>query len=320
MTMTGLRTSSIEPFMAPAHAPATGDFVPGEEWFAARRASFGPVSLDIGVGPLRFRLDGMSATQADALAARYRPFVEGLPPGAPVDLTLHLGPAGVPEFLRLPPGGSETYRMERRSGPGLRDVWSYEFAARLSLRRREADLALVAESGHLFDRGLENYLRALTASLILDRGGLLVHSAAVVHGGRGYLFFGPSGSGKTTVTLLSPRHTILSDDLAMVLPAHQGFVVAGIPFGMAHHHVPDSKESFPLAGLFRLIQSNRVAREPLRGGRALAELSSCLPFVMQETVEARQALANAGCVLDAVKAWRLLFRKDDAFWQVIEEA
>jgi hypothetical protein len=318
--MTGSRTISIEAPTRAALVPRGDDFVPGDEWFAVRRASFGPCSIDIGVGPLRFRLDGMSATQAELLATRYRPFVEGLPAVATADVTLHLSPAGVPEFLHLPSGGSETYRMERRSGPGTRDVWSYEFAARLSLTRSEADLALVAGSGHLFERGLENYLRTLTASLILDRGGLLVHSAAVVRGGRGYLFFGPSGSGKTTVTLLSARDTILSDDLAMVLPSDDGFVIAGIPFGMAHHHVPDTNASFPLVALLRLVQSNQVSRQRLTGGRALAELSSCLPFVMQETIEATQALANAGRVLDAVDAWRLSFRKDDAFWQVIEEA
>jgi len=117
----------------------------------------------------------------------------------------------------------------------------------------------------LFDRGLENYLRTLTASLILDRGGLLVHSAAVVRGGRAYLFFGPSGSGKTTVTRLSPRDMVLSDDLALVLPAREGFVVAGIPFGMAHHHVPDTNDSFPLVALLRLVQSKDVLRQRLEG-------------------------------------------------------
>jgi hypothetical protein len=210
--------------------------------------------------------------------------------------------------------------MDRRSRSGVRDVWSYEFAGRLSLSRREADLALVEESGAQFDRGLENYLRTLTASLILDRGGLLVHAAAVVRGGRGYLFFGPSGSGKTTVTRLSPRDTVLGDDLALVLPAREGFVVAGIPFGMVHHHVPDTNDSFPLVALLRLVQSKDVLRQRLEGARALAELVSCLPFCMQDQTEAVRALENAGRILVAAPAWRLFFREDEAFWKVIEEA
>lgn len=296
------------------------DFVPGDEWFATPREMFGSAFLDLEVGPLRFSLKGLSATQAERLHGRFSPFIANRATADAPDLTLHLRRADRAHFLRPPAGRHEIYRMDRRSWEDVRDAWSYEFAGRLSLSRHEADLALVEESGAEFDRGLENYLRTLTASLILDRGGLLVHSAAVVRNGRGYLFFGPSGSGKTTVTRLSPRDTVLSDDLALVLPDRQGYAIAGIPFGMAHHHVPDTNESFPLVGLFRLVQSKEVLRRRQEGARALADLASCLPFVMQEKTEAASALQNAGRLLGAVHAWRLLFREDDAFWKVIEEA
>jgi hypothetical protein len=315
--MTGARPISIERYRTASLTSSDDDFVPGDEWFDVPREPFGSGSIDLGVGPLRVRLDGLSALQAELLRTRFRPFVVAAPAAA--DLTLHLTRAGRARFLRLPAGRHEIYRMGRRAASDFRAVWSYEFAARLSLSRREAGLALVEETGPLFDRGLENYLRTLTASLVLDRGGLLVHSAAVVRGGRGYLFFGPSGSGKTTVTLLSRHDMVLSDDLALVLPAQRGFVVAGIPFGMAHHHVPDTCDTFPLVALLRLVQSKEVRRQPLEGARALADLSSCLPFVMQERNEAARALDNAGRLLDAVHAWRLFFRKDDAFWKVIEE-
>ena len=320
MTMSGSGALSIESRTPAEPSAPDGDFVPGEEWFAAPREPFGSASVDLGVGPLRFRLDGLSVPQADRLSARFRPFMaQRAAPAAP-DLTLHLGRAGRSWFLRPPAGRHEIYRLDRRSRSDARDAWSYEFAGRLSLSRRAADLALVEESGALFDRGLENYLRTLTASLVLERGGLLVHAAAVVRDGRGYLFFGPSGSGKTTVTRLSPGDTVLSDDLALVLPAGNGFAVAGIPFGMAHHRVPDTNDSFPLVALLRLVQSKDVLRQPLAGARALAELSSCLPFCMQDRSEAARALENAGRLLGAVPAWRLFFREDDAFWKVMEEA
>jgi hypothetical protein len=320
LAMTEARAVSMETRAASALAVPDGDFVPGDEWFAAPRQSFGAAFLDLDVGPLRFRLDGLSGTQAEQLRARFSPFVADRSAAGAPDLALHLRRADRTHFLRLPAGRHEIYRMDRRFMADVRDVWSYEFAGRLSLSGREADLTLVEESGALFDRGLENYLRTLTASLILDRGGLLVHSAAVVRGGRGYLFFGPSGSGKTTVTRLSPHDTVLSDDLALVLPDGQGYSIAGIPFGMAHHHVPDTNQSFPLGGLLRLVQSTEVVRRRLEGAVALADLASCLPFVMQERTEAARALENAGRLLGAVPAWRLHFREDDAFWKVIEEA
>jgi hypothetical protein len=300
-------------------APVGVDFVPGVDWFSGPREPFGAESLRVAVGPLTFGLEGLARDQADLLRSRFRTFVEEGTARPGLDLSLRLTRAGVPAFLALPSGRHEVYRMGRRSRDGAQDVWSYEFAGTLSMSRRRAELALVEASGPLFDRGLENYLRTLTASFILGRGGLLVHGSGVVRGGRAHVFFGPSGSGKTTVTHQSPRDIILSDDLTLVVAQPEGFRAAGIPFGMAHHHVPDTTESFPIASLCRLVQSPETRRERLEGALALAELASCLPFVMEDRAEAARALDNAGRLLDRVAAWHLFFRKDDSFWSVIEE-
>jgi len=301
-------------------ARSGADFVPDEGFFSRVRPGFGPHVIGLRIGPLRVRLEGLALQQSESLTTRFRPFLEGGRAGAMPDLTVRLTRAGVPAFLALPASGSEVYRMGRRSSPGTRECWSYEFAGRLSTSRREAELALVASSGPLFDRGLENFLRPLTASFILERGGLLVHGAGVVRDGQAYVFFGPSGSGKTTVTHLSPRDVILSDDLTLVIAEPGGFRAAGIPFGMSHHHAPDTNESFPIAALVRLVQSPEVRRERVTGARALAEVASCLPFVNQEGGEAAVALEAADRVLQQVPVWRLFFRKDDSFWKVIQES
>jgi hypothetical protein len=296
------------------------DFVPDEEFFGRSRPAFGIASLGLSVGPLLLRLEGLSADQKATLALRFRPFIAGGDNGRAPDLVVRLTRAGVPAFLSLPVSGSEHYRMGRRSRAGARDYWAYEFAGTLAAGRGVAELALVASSGALFERGLENFLRPLTASYVLAQGGLLLHAAGVVRDGRAYVFFGPSGSGKTTVTHLSPRDLVLSDDLTLVVHEAGEYRAAGIPFGMAHHHVPDSGGSFPIAALARLVQSPQVRRERLTGGRALAEIASCLPFVNHEGGEAARALEVAGRLLDAVPAWRLSFRKDDSFWEVLQES
>src|SRR2546422_11646120 len=71
------------------------------------------------------------------------------------------------------------------------------------------------------------------------------------------LFRSPSGSGKTTVTHLSPGDQVLSDDLTLVVRTRGRYEAAGIPFGMAHHRVPDTSGSFPIASLNRLVQRDR---------------------------------------------------------------
>ena len=296
------------------------DYVPDGTFFSRSRESFGPESLSLRIGPLGIRLGGLGAAQVVTLAARFRPFVVSGDQLPVPDLTVRLTRAGVPGFLALPDSGDEIYRMGRRSRDGARDFWAYEFAGTLAASRREAELALVEESGPLFDRGIENFLRPLVASYVLAHGGLLLHGAGVVRGGRAYVFFGPSGSGKTTVTHLSPDDLILSDDLTLVVASRDGFRAAGIPFGMAHHHVPDTNASFPIAALVRLVQSPDVRRERIEGGRALAEVASCLPFVHQEGGEAAAALGACERLLEQVPVYRLFFRKDDSFWNVIQES
>lgn len=302
-------------------SPLTGgDFNPDDRYFASLRTPFGPAALALRIGPIDIRLQGLSAGQADLLRDRYRPFLHrarAAGAAAPA-LVISLRTVEVNQFLALPKGGGEIYRMERRVSEKGFSVWSYEFAGSLDVRERTATLGLVQSEGHLFDRGLENFLRVLTAAYVLERGGLLIHAAAIVRNGRAFVFFGPSGSGKTTVTHLSPRDVILSDDLALILPGPEGYRAAGIPFGMAHHRIPQTNASFPVASLNRLVQSTEVDVEPIAGGRALAELAGSLPFVMQEPAQASRALETARRVLGSVPVRRLYFRRDESFWTVIE--
>jgi len=296
------------------------DFEPGDDYFAAPREPFGALGLSLRIGLLRFDLTGLSVDQQGLLAERFRPFIDTRADAPAADLTIRFTRAGVDAFLAWPREEMEIYRMGRRAvGPRIA-IWSYEFAGSADTATRQAELALVDAGGATFERGAENFLRVLTALHILGHGGLLVHGAGVVRGGRAHVFFGPSGSGKTTVTHLSPGDTILSDDLTLLVPEGRGYAAAGIPFGMAHHRTPDASGCFPIVGLHRLVQSPMVRRERLQGARAVAELASCLPFVMQEEKSAGAALANATAVVSSIPVDRLLFRRDPSFWDVALEA
>jgi hypothetical protein len=237
-----------------AHAD---DFVPGEEFFASPGEPFGSRRLALSIGPIRMNLDGLSAGQADLLDAKFRRFVASINVNvdvnvnAPVnldddaDVSISLRRAPVDAFLRFRPGVPEVYRIGARTSGSRSYFWSYEFAGWMEASRRRALVSVVRPEGPLFDRGLENFLRIMTAGLIVEHGGFLLHGSGIVRGGRAYVFFGPSGSGKTTVTHLSPNDTILSDDLTLVVRRRGGYEAVGIPFGLAHHRVPDTKDSFP---------------------------------------------------------------------------
>jgi hypothetical protein len=295
------------------------DFSPGEGYLSSLREAFGAERVALSIGPVRMSLEGLASAQAERLRSRFQPFVTEI--AADADVGIRLRRAGVGAFLKLPSDGSaETYRLETRRWGSLTDVWSYEFAGRIEPARRRATLALVSAEGELFDRGLENFLRILTAYFILERGGFLLHGSGIVRGDRAYVFFGPSGSGKTTVTDLSPGDTVLSDDLTLVVRHRDRYEAAGIPFGMAHHRVPETRASFTIASLNRLVQSPDVKRERLAGARALAEVAGSLPFVMQEQNQASRAMDVVANALEQIPVYRLEFRRDDGFWKVVEEA
>jgi hypothetical protein len=310
----GLAAGPVGPAIPP------GDFDPDDRYFEALGEPFGGAALDLGIGPLGLRLEGLAQSQVVLLSERFRPFA-GPPAGRRLaDLVIRLRKAPVSGFLALPRGRAEVYRMGRRQAGERLVLWSYEFAGWVEAGRRSALLSLVAAEGAEFERGLENFLRVMTARFALERGGLLLHGACVVRGGLAYVFFGPSGSGKTTVTMLSPGDMILSDDLTLVVPVDGTYRSAGIPFGMAHHRTPESAGAFPIASFNRLVQSDEVAIEPIDGARALAELGGSLPFVMQEPAEAGRALAVAERVVAAVPVRRLRFRRDPSFWAAVAAA
>ena len=325
MSSSPVATDDRAAFLARNESRVPGDFEPGDDYFATPREPFGVLCLRLEIGPLCFVLNGLSDDQAAVLAKRFRPFVDTrekeVEEGAPAaDLTIRFARAGVDAFLAAPRGEAEFYRMGRRATGSRIAIWSYEFAGTADIAQGHADLALVDADGPLFERGVENFLRVLTALHILKHGGLLVHAAGVVRHGLAHVFFGPSGSGKTTVTHLSLGDTILSDDLTLIVKAEDGYAAAGIPFGMAHHRVPDTNGCFPIAGLHRLVQSPEVRRERIFGAKALAEIACCLPFVMQDEPSAGAALAIATGVVSSVPIDRLLFRRDPSFWDVAQEA
>lgn len=294
----------------------TADFRPGEDYFGGLERPFGGQGVVLAIGPLRMGLEGLDADQAREIGSRFHAFVDAACTWP--DVRIALRDAGVGAFLGMPrPGTYEVYRLESRTFGSRLALWSYEFAGFIDSADGRGALALVERAGPLFERGLENFLRVVTASWMLRRGGFLLHACGVVRDGMAYIFFGPSGAGKTTVTQLSPNDTILSDDLTLVVPGPTGYMAAGIPFGLAHHRVPDTTGSFPIAAMHRLVQSRSVRRDPIRGARAVGEVATSLPFVMQETSQAALALDTVEKALATIPVYRLEFRKDDAFWGVV---
>ena len=67
------------------------------------------------------------------------------------------------------------------------------------------------------------------------------------------------------------------------------------------------------------IRGGSAPGPPLTGARAVAEIAASLPFVMQESDTIDRAVEVVSRALLDIPAYRLYFRRDASFWDVVEE-
>lgn len=166
------------------------------------------------------------------------------------------------------------------------------------------------------DQAVEYVLRATTALLAFDAGGLMLHAAGLVRGDRGYAFFGHSGSGKTTVSRVSTEVRVLNDDLVVLMP-NIDWQIHATPFSNPTQVPPAGPGRVPLAGLLRLVQSKQVRIQAMPVAQAAAEVLTSVPIVPLDPQRMPILLERVLNLVTAVPTSRLHFLPDDSFWQVI---
>jgi hypothetical protein len=164
---------------------------------------------------------------------------------------------------------------------------------------------------------VDGFLRVCFSLLIIRSGGLLLHAASVVSGGRGHAFTGPSGAGKTTVCRLAGPRTILTDETTIVRPNGGGFLVHGNPFpGELGRFGPNA--AFPLASVNLLVKDTAARISTLPPDEAVGALLANTFLHTRGSELAARALDNACAIAGAVPVRRLRFAPEPSFWEVIE--
>ncbi len=141
---------------------------------------------------------------------------------------------------------------------------------------------------------------------LIERGGMLLHSSAIVVGGRAYLFSGPSGVGKSTHTglwmKLFPEAYILNDDKPALRSSEEGFIVYGTPWSGKHDI--NRNEAVPLGGIAFLQRSDKDFIEPMRAREAApALISQTVRAIKKESME--KLLATVDRLLRETPVYRL---------------
>lgn len=276
-------------------------------------------ALTLVISGLRFDLIGLPPGLDRLLALRFGPFAIAPDPGQAPVLTVRMRPAEVKGFLDFErQNGSKIYRLETRAHLDRLHAWSYAFAGWFEIEGSYGEITLCDSDVEPPARSIENFLRVAFAWKAAGSGGFLLHASGLVRNGKAHLFFGPSGSGKTTVTRLSPHDLRLNDDCIHVRQVGSVFCASGVPFKGADDGGAEHSGTFPIAGMYRLVQSRRVALEPMPAAFAVAEIGGSIPFVTECAAGATRNFETIERLVRSVPVGRLHFRLSPDFWTAIE--
>jgi hypothetical protein len=166
---------------------------------------------------------------------------------------------------------------------------------------------------------LENYLRMIFSVSILDRDGVLLHSAGVIREGKGYVFSGHSEAGKSTSAAFSYElgYTVLSDDLNLLLLRDGRVYLHGVPFRGGACPVPTTSGTAPIERLVYLRQDSRDFLEPISVPLAASLLTEQVPFVSFQPATVDRVLDLCYHIAHLQPMHILHLRRSPAFWQIL---
>jgi hypothetical protein len=152
----------------------------------------------------------------------------------------------------------------------------------------------------------------LVAYRLLERGGVLLHSAAVVSGGSACVCIGRSGHGKSTVSgiALEAGRRVLSDDLNALLIEGGGVHAAWLPFhgDVASPFAPPS--SYPVKALYLLEKASAHHLRAANPGRLIAALTGAAPYVNRDPHRSELLLCHLQRICSLIPGYHFQFRPD----------
>jgi len=165
---------------------------------------------------------------------------------------------------------------------------------------------------------VEYLIRIASAIWIFEKGGLLIHGAALVRNDHGYLFTGHSGAGKTTVCRVSKDALILNDDLIAIGFSESGWEVLATPFSNPTQNEPNPGKA-PLKAILKLNQAKEHRIDEVLTVIALADLLTHIPVLSIRKENMELIMGRCHHILKEVKTYNLNFLPDDRFWDLVPE-
>jgi hypothetical protein len=184
----------------------------------------------------------------------------------------------------------------------------------------DAELVLRSQGaefhGVRHEYALDSLIRILLTMVLLPQRGFLLHGATVVRDGRAYIFFGRSGAGKSTVASLSPKGSVLTDEISLIRYSNGCWQAYGTPF-WGEFRAAGQNRLVPVAGFYLLKQATEERVEILSLKQALRALLPCVLFFASEKSAHETLLRTLLGLIEEIPCHRLYFRRNSEFWKVI---
>lgn len=270
---------------------------------------------------------GLSSEQRQTIFHNFQSYVPGHGDSAGesdlICLASHLDqPIGLPPEHFAASG--QYAPLKQRTSAGIQ-ITGFDFRAHLTgggAGPPQATLAVVKEEELGRPIVLENFLRIVFAYHILSRGGVLLHSAGVVHRGVAYLFSGRSNAGKTTLSrkAAAAGAVVLSDDINLVFREHDGYRVHRVPFTGEFRRPGECLSgpgTFRLGGLVLLEKAPALTAVPVGPAEGVAGLLTGCPYVNDDPEELPALLDTLTALVNRVPVVRLSVARDDTFEAIL---
>lgn len=163
---------------------------------------------------------------------------------------------------------------------------------------------------------LDSLIRILLSALLSPEKGFLLHAATILRDGHAYVFTGRSGAGKSTVASLSPVGSVLTDEISLLRFVDGAWHAFGTPF-WGEFRADGANIHAPIAGLYFLQQSPHDRREAICSREALLGMLPNVLFFSRERQLTESLLRSLDEFLASVQSYKLFFRKDASFWNVV---
>jgi hypothetical protein len=206
-------------------------------------------------------------------------------------------------------------QVRSRSGRKVHYVFRWDFLARIDAEKHTASL-LIAPIGPAVC--VDSIFRITTSFAAVDKGGFLLHAAAIKTPQGGFLFCGTSGSGKSTIAKMSEEiYDVMTDEMALVEKVDDGYRIMGTPFwGQLQMSV---NRSAPLRAVLLLSQASVSLVQDIPLSRALPEFMKTILYFGQNFETTDELLNVTLDFLGKVPVKKLSFQADRSMWEAIHD-